>query len=68
MNKEMLRFIVELSGGGNGANVAAFTQRYPLTQQTKDDLKRLELHGFVTAVYADDTLQFVIVQPKAHAF
>jgi len=68
VNIEMLRFLVELSDGGNGANVVAFAERFPITQKTKEELDKLRLLGFITPVYGDDKLAAIIVQPKAHNY
>ena len=66
MNREMLRYLVELSNGEvDAVNIEKFYNRYPETEQVKADLFKMSRAGYLSIVEGDNRIELIGVNKKA---
>ena len=67
-NKEMLKFIVELTGNGHGTSPDQVFSKHGNTPTTHKELNVLERMGFIKVVWGSGSIFDILVQQKARDY
>jgi len=60
MNREMLKYLVELSGGEvDVIDIDRFFKKFPKSKSMENDLAFLQRMGYISVLYADDGIEAI---------